>query len=90
MEIKTKKGSVYQFNEEMLGDIEIFENLVEIQKGNPLSLLDTIKALVGEDGYMQLKEDCRNEKGRVPTEKVIAELGEILAKAGEKSTAKKK
>ena len=89
MEIKTKNGLVYNFDEEMLGDMEIFENLVKIQKGDPTYLPETIEALLGEDGYKQLKESCRNEKGRVPTADVVAEFGDILTLAGKKSPKKK-
>ena len=89
MEIKTKNGLCYTFDEEMLGDMEIFENLVEIEKGNPKSLPDTIKALIGEDGYKKLKEACRNEKGRIPTVDVVAGFGEILRLAGTKTSKKK-
>lgn len=89
MEIKTKNGLVYTFDEEMLGDFEIFENLVEIEKGNPKLLPDTIKALLGEKGYTQLKESCRNDKGRTPTADVVDAFGEILALAGSKGDKKK-
>lgn len=89
MNIKTKNGLTYDFDEEMLGDYEIFENLVEIEKGNAKLLPETIKALLGEEGYKQLKESCRNEKGRTPTEDVVAEFGEILTLAGKNGSKKK-
>ena len=66
MDITTKNGLTYRVNEDMLGDLEVFESLVEIEKGNPIRLPDTIKLLIGEDGYEQLKEAVRNEEtGRV-------------------------
>lgn len=89
MEIKTKKGLVFQFDEDMLGDMEIFENLIEIEKGNPMLLPDTIKALLGEDGYSRLKESCRNDKGRIPTVDVVSAFGEIIQIAGKQSSKKK-
>ena len=50
MEVTLKNGVAYTVDDDALGDMEIFENLVEIEKGNPLSLPETIKALIGADG----------------------------------------
>ena len=84
MDITLKNGLTYCVDEEMLGDIEVFEALVEIEKGNPIKLPDTIKALIGEDGYNQLKKSVRNkETGRVKTADFIAGFGEIMTAAGQ-------
>ena len=89
MDITLKNGLTYNVDEDMLGDIEIFEALVEIEKGNPIRLPDTIKALIGEDGYNQLKESVRNkETGRVKTADFIAEFGALMTAAGQGSKKK--
>lgn len=83
MDITLKKGQTYHFDEEMIGDMEIFEALVEIEKGNPLKLPDTIKALIGEDGYELMKEAVRDkETGRVKTADFMAEFGELMQEVG--------
>lgn len=89
MEIKTKNGLIYNLNEEMLGDYEIFNNLVKIEQGEGKLIPATIDALLGKDGHDQLINSCRNEKGRAPTEDVVAAFGEILVLAGKKSSKKK-
>lgn len=83
MKVTLKNGVAYTVDDDALGDMEIFENLVEIEKGNPLSLPETIKALIGEDGYSKMKESVRNEKGRVKTEDFMAQFGELMKAAGE-------
>ena len=89
MDITVKNGLTYSVDEEMLGDMEIFESLVEIEKGNPLKLPETVKALIGEDGYEQLKESIRNkETGRVKTADFLAGFGEIMTAAGQGSKIK--
>ena len=84
MDVTTKNGLSYHVDEDMLGDLEVFECLVEIEKGNPIRLPDTIKLLIGEDGYEQLKESVRNkETGRVKTSDFVEAFGEIISAAGQ-------
>ncbi|MBQ6035776.1 MAG: hypothetical protein IJL43_00555 [Lachnospiraceae bacterium] len=90
MKIKTSDGFVCEVNEEALGDWELVEKLIEVDKGNPAVLPDVMKDMFGEDGYQAAKEHVRTEKGRVPTAKLSALFFEILGKAKEASEDKKK
>lgn len=84
MDVTLKNGLTYHVDEEMLGDMEVFESLVEIEKGNPVRLPDTVKLLIGEDGYEQMKESVRNkETGRVKTADFVSEFGAVMTAAGQ-------
>ena len=83
MKIELGNGFAIELAEDSLDDIDIFESLVEIQRGNVSLLPDTARRLIGDDGYRRLKDSCRDEKGKAKTSDVVAALGEILKRAGE-------
>lgn len=90
MKITTADGFVCDMDMEALGDWEILERLIEIQSGNLQDLPAVMTELIGADGYKAAKEHCRNEKGRVPTDKVMALFFEILTAAKETAGDDKK
>lgn len=90
MDIKTKNGITYHIDEDALGDYEIFESIVAIQQGDVVQVPGTIKALLGLDGYEQMKESVRDpETGRVKTADFMAAFGEVLTLAGQNPSKKK-
>ena len=88
MDITLKNGLTYTVDEEALGDMEIFENIVAIQKGDPVTLPETIKAMIGEDGYARMKDSVRNEKGRVKIADFMGQIGELLLEVGQNGKKK--
>lgn len=90
MEITTDKGFTCTINEDALGDWEITEKLIDVQKGEINYLPEVLSDLIGEDGYKAAKDFVRNDKGRVPTEELMALFSEILTAASKSKTAKKK
>lgn len=86
MQIVTENGFECTLEEEMLDDPDLFVNLISIQKGDPSSLPDVVEALIGSNGWNDLKEFSRNEKGKASLTRMTQEFMAILKEA---STAKK-
>lgn len=84
MKIEGKTSSGFEFTVEsaLLEDFEFLGILADFTGGENLSRMRAILALpgrmLGEEGRKALLEHCRNEEGYCPTERVTAELGEIL------------
>lgn len=90
MKITTADGFVCSVSEDALGDWEMVEKMVDIQKGDVSLLREVMEDLLEGDGYADAKNHVRTEKGRVPTERLISLFFEILTKAREVSEDKKK
>ena len=68
--IVTKTGFEIDMAPEVLDDMEVFELIVEVDKGDATKL----PALLG----LILYEHCRTEEGRVPISKVVADFAQIM------------
>lgn len=90
MKVKTSAGFACTIDEEALGDWEIVEKLIDVQKGNVAVLPDIMTELIGEKGYLAAKDFVRTEKGRVPTQKLTELFFEVLTEARRASADKKK
>lgn len=78
---KTASGFAFQFEKDVLNDMELVESLAEVDE-NPLKLPKVIRMVLGEDQKKALYDHCRAENGRVPVDTVSAEFVEILSSAG--------
>lgn len=90
MKIKTSGGFECEVNEEALGDWELVEKLIKVDKGDVSDLPDVMRDLLGDDGYEAAKNFVRTESGRVPTVKITELFFEILASVRDTSEDKKK
>ena len=80
----TKCGFAFSLDDEALNDMELFEALCDLDRGDMSAVAEVCRRLLGErkkDLYERLRTN-----GRVPIDKVVEALGEIL-QAGK--TAKK-
>lgn len=90
MKVTTKGGFTCEINQDAIGDWEIVERLVAIQSGNISDMPAVITELLGADGYQSMKDHVRNEKGRVPTEKMMELFFDIMTAARETAPEDKK
>lgn len=90
MEIRTKDGFVCEIDEEALGDWEILERLIAVQRGDYSDLPDVMTEIISTEGYKAAKEHCRNDRGRVPIEDLMSLFFDILAEAKETAAESKK
>lgn len=75
---KTKTGFVFKIEEEALNDYELLEKMVKADNGDTSLMVGIISDVLGEEQKERLKDHVRNEKGKVPIEKMIQEFTEIL------------
>lgn len=90
MEIETSHGFTVRVRddaEEYLNDMETFEKLVAIDKGDLHPLPEIVIGLFGEDGRKDLYAKMREKTGHARTWDVVKIISELLPKIGE--TAKK-
>lgn len=83
---ETKSGFRFEVSEELGNDMELLEALAELDGGNALALLPVCRKVLGEQ-KKALYDFLRTEDGRVPVDKVTAEIFDIFAavKDGKKS-----
>lgn len=89
MEIKTSTGFDCTLDEEALGDWEIVEKMIDVQKGNITILPEIMTELIGEKGYLAAKDFVRTDKGRVPTQKLTELFFDVLTEARAQADKKK-
>ena len=83
MKVKTATGFECEINKDTMNDMEVLDLVVRIDEGDALAYSPFLTKLLGKD-KARLYDHVREEDGRVPIEKVAAEVGEILEQAGEK------
>lgn len=84
MKVKTTTGFECEINTEAMNDMEVLELVVRIDEGDALAYSPFLTKLLGKENKARLYDHVREADGRVPIEKVAAEVGEILEQAGEK------
>ncbi len=84
MKVKTTTGFECEINKDTMNDMEVLDLVVRIDEGDALAYSPFLTKLLGKDNKARLYDHVREEDGRVPIEKVAAEVGEILDQAGEK------
>ena len=84
MQITTKSGFSCDVDPDVLNDMELVDDLADVQAGNLLAISRVCLKLLGsKDNRARLYDHVRNGAGRVPPDKVDAELGEILKGMGQ-------
>lgn len=93
IEGKTSTGFKFAIDENNFNDmefIEVLKKVTEIETENNASdyvmlLPDIIKFMFDEKQKKALYDHCRNEKGKVPLDRVNQEVMEIIAYNGKES-----
>lgn len=83
MQITTKSGFSCDIDPDVLNNMELVDDLAEVQAGNALAISRVCLKILGKDNRARLYDHVRNKAGRVPPDKVDAELGEILKGMGQ-------
>lgn len=84
MQITTKSGFSCDIDPDVLNNMELVDDLADVQAGNTLAISRVCLKLLGnKDNRARLYDHVRNGAGRVPPDKVDAELGEILKGMGQ-------
>lgn len=76
--IKTNSGFEIELDEETLNNMELLDSLTELREGDYSQMSRIIPMVLGKDGKKRLYDHLRLPNGRVPADKVDAEIGEIL------------
>ena len=74
----TTTGFKFEISDEATNDYEILELLGELDDGHTEKIPKIINKLLGEEQKKELLDHIRNPNGRVPMDKMIDELKEIL------------
>jgi len=80
--ITTSSGFECEFDEDTADDYELLESIETMTKGGleaALAIPRFVSAVAGPENYARLKEHCRGENGRVSTQKITAEVQEMMA-----------
>ncbi len=77
-QIVTKSGFKIDFDKTVLDDMEVFEKIVAIDKGEVTELPALLKMIFSPEQKAALYDHCRNDSGRVPISTVAAEFAEII------------
>ena len=76
---KTKSGFEYEIADTVGDDYEILELMVRIQKNDFLAITELVDRVLGSEQKDRFKDHCRNEDGRVSTERMMTEFFEIFS-----------
>lgn len=83
MKVETTTGFACEIDTDALNDMEVLDLVVRIDAGDALAYSPFLTKILGADNKARLYDHVR-DNGRVPIEKVAAEVGEILEQAGGK------
>lgn len=75
---KTSSGFEFELDPAIANDMELLEDLAGWDDGNLVCVPRAIERLLGKQQKDALYNHLRGENGRVPTDKVMAEVIEIF------------
>ncbi|WP_281738480.1 hypothetical protein [Enterococcus dispar] len=73
----TESGFKYKLSEERLDNYELLESFAEMEE-SPLAMPRVLNLLLGKEQTGKLKEHVRTKDGFVPSDKLGAELQDIM------------
>lgn len=76
--IVTKTGFEIDMTPDVLDDMEVFDLIVEVDKGDATKLPALLALILTPEQKTALYEHCRKENGRVPISAVVAEFAQIM------------
>lgn len=74
----TKSGFSFEIDEDTFNDAELLEELVSLDKGDAMKYPEVVRMILGNDQKKALYDHIRNDKGRVPLDKLSSEIVEIF------------
>ena len=74
----TNSGFGFELDKDAMNDMELLEELSALDKGDATVLPSVMERLVGAEQKKALYDHVRNEKGRVPIDKIMQEVKEIF------------
>ena len=74
----TRTGFNFAIPKENFNDAELLEVLMQVDDGEEHYILKAASMLWGKEQKASLYEHCRNKNGKVPADKVIAEIEDIF------------
>ena len=82
----TSSGFAFDLPDDVMNDMELFEDLRDMDRGDATAMVSVVQRLMG-DQKRALYDHLRTESGRVPIDKVTDEILEIFGqiKNGPKS-----
>ena len=84
LKVRTSTGFECEIDPGAMNDMEVLDMVVRIDEGDALAYSPFLTKILGKENKAKLYDHVREADGRVPIEKVGAEVGEILEQAGEK------
>ncbi len=76
--VMTDSGFEIDLDVAVMDDMEVFEKIVAIDKGNVMELPALLDLIFTRDQKAALYQHCRNDAGRVPISAVAQEFGKIM------------
>lgn len=76
--IVTKTGFEIDMTPDVLDDMEVFELIVEVDKGDATKLPALLGLILTPKQKTALYEHCRTDAGKVPISAVVAEFAQIM------------
>ena len=73
----TSSGFAYDLPDDVMNDMELFEDLRDMDRGDATAMVPIVQRLMG-DQKQALYDHLRTKSGRVPIDKVTAEILEIF------------
>ena len=77
-QIITKSGFEIDIDKTVLDDMELFECIVDVDKGRADRIPEMLNRMLTPDQKKTLYDHCRDESGRVRMTKVETEIEEIF------------
>lgn len=84
MKGKTSTGFEYEVDEDVFDDMELIDALADVTSGrDSLQISAAVLKIFGTEQRKKLYDHLRNEHGRVPTEKIMDAITEIVESSEE-------
>lgn len=80
MKVTTKSGFEWDIDPDNFNDWEMLEAFYDMDR-DPRATVAVARTILGQEGLNALKEHLRTEKGKVPMDRMMDELTELLNNA---------
>lgn len=80
--MKLKNGLEIEIDENAFNNMEVLDSMRGMDEGNPFALSKFCDLVFSKEEKKKLYDFCRDEKGKVPVEKAVAIITEIMESLG--------
>lgn len=81
--MKTSSGFEIEIDQKRFDNAELLDALSDLNAGDALAVSRVLSFILGKDDKKRLYDHLREEDGRVPVEKLSAEIEDIFQQAGD-------